>query len=475
MNIDSDKERTQLGEDLIRTLYRLVQTVKIHKDNNKLLIERAQNFVQTVVRWGVDEAYVTLQISRGRFYVQDDKLRYRREILDLIQNMLHYFEKRGLRALRLNRTIKDASFEQILAFARLLDRAEQEKEPLTWLMEQLKQGGFAWVEIVVGPGTPEDSAHERKQRAQRTYSYALNSVKEVAQKITSQKRSGVRKARRMVQNMVDLVMEDESVLLAMSTLRDYDDYTYAHSVNVAILSMCLGQHISLSRRALERLGICGLFHDLGKVEVPHEILNKPGKLDELEFEEIQKHPVNSVREIVKLKASRDLKAKILLAPFEHHMKYDLSGYPRTHTKKSVSLFGRILAIADVFDAMTSPRVYRPAPLSPDRALGVMMEGAGHDFDPILLKVFINMLGVYPVGTLVQLDNGDMGLVTDTPGGSDGAHPRVVLVVSDGQGKFKKGKTMSLAERDPNTGAFRRKIVKSLHPAAYGIQPVEFLI
>ena len=163
-----------------------------------------------------------------------------------------------------------------------------------------------------------------------------------------------------------------------------------------------GRRIGLSRASLERLGICGFFHDLGKVEVPREIVTKPGALSATEWKEMQKHPLSSVRQILKLQASHDLKSKILLAPFEHHIRYDLSGYPKIHFIKQISLFGRILHIADVYDAITTPRVYRPLTLSPDQALSFMLEGSGTDSDPILLKVFAKMMGTFPVGTLLQV-------------------------------------------------------------------------
>jgi HD-GYP domain-containing protein (c-di-GMP phosphodiesterase class II) len=311
--------------------------------------------------------------------------------------------------------------------------------------------------------------------ARRTYSYALSSLKEVSEKVVSERRAGTRKLKRITQNMVDLLTEDESVLLGMSTVRDYDDYTYTHSVNVAILSLCLGKRIGLSRVSLTRLGMCGLVHDLGKVEIPREILNKPGKLTDQEFEEMKRHPVKGVSQIIKLGASRDLKAKIVLPPFEHHLKYDLSGYPQVKGKKRVSLFGRILSIADVFDALTSPRIYRPHAFSPDRALGMMLEGSGKDFDPILFKVFINMLGVYPVGTFLYLDTGEKGLVMAPPQNGDKARPKVLLLKDDRQGGFSKDKIVNLAEKDIRTGLFKRNPKKSINPSVLGIQAAEFLV
>ncbi|MCK7489457.1 MAG: HD domain-containing protein [Anaerotruncus sp.] len=100
----------------------------------------------------------------------------------------------------------------------------------------------------------------------------------MAEKLTTHKRVGVHKAKRVIQDMIEILTEDDSILLCMSTIRDYDDYTYTHSVNVALLSMCLGKRLGLSRLTLERLGLCGLFHDLGKVDIPHDLINKPGEL-----------------------------------------------------------------------------------------------------------------------------------------------------------------------------------------------------
>lgn len=461
-------------ETILRSFYWLLQTAKIHRDNNKVLRECARQFINSIIQLCIEEPHLTIQVFGGRFYLGEKKLIYRMESIDLVHAMLHLFESRGLQGLRLYVTLNDSPIEQVLAFARILNQAEHHENPAAWIAQRLEGEAFPWVEIVHGQVLPEEDL-KLKERARRTYFYALASVKEIGNKIFSQRPVGIRKAKRMVQNLVDLLSEDESLLLGMSTIRDHDDYTYTHSVNVAILSLCLGKRLGMSRSALERLGLCGLFHDLGKVAIPREILLKPGKLSEQEFEEIQKHPWKSVRHIVKLRTNGDLKAKIIPPIFEHHLKYDLSGYPRINREKPQGLFGRILSIADVFDALTSPRIYRLTPFSPDRALGLMMDGAGKDFDPILLKVFVNMLGLFPIGTLLEMDTGEMGLVIETPGETMKDRPQVLLLVPDGQGGFKKGKALSLAERDPNTGAFKRNIIKTIHPATYGVQPAEFLL
>lgn len=477
MNAEVNKQRIMSGELFFRALFRLLRTVKIHHSDNQLLLDCVAEFMRAIDLSCAGGESLTVQVSRGRFYLQEEPLPYRPDNAGLVRDMLQYFEKRSLAGLRFHPSLRKASPGGIVAFAHLLNNAERREEPLAWLLGELQQGNFPWVEIVLeaDPDLVPPPATERGERARRSYSHAMTSIREVAEKMTSGQRAGVHKAKRMIQNMVDLMIEDDSVLLGMSTIRDYDDYTYTHSVNVAILSMCMGKRIGLSRLSLERLGISGLFHDLGKVEISHDLIAKPDRLTEDEYDQIKEHSINSVRQIVRLNAPRELKAKILLPPFEHHLKYDLSGYPQTDRKKPLSLFGRILTITDIFDAMTSPRIYRPVALSPDRVLTMMLEGAGKDFDPILLKVFVNMLGVFPVGTLLMLDTGEMCLVLETPEGAEAGRPQVVIL-EDGRGAgFRKGQTADLAERDHGTGAFRRNIVRSLHPSEYGIQPVDFLV
>ena len=475
MTTDSQKRPALIDETFLRNFYWLLQTVKIHQDNNKVLQDGARKFMKSAVHSCVDDPSITLETFRGRFYLKEKKLIYRILSFDLVHGMLQFFESRGLQGLRFFVTVGEAPIEQVLAFARILNQAGRQENPLAWIAQQLESDDFFWVEIVHKQNEPPEEGLELREKAKRTYFYSLAAVKDMGQKLFSKRPVGIRKTKRLVQKLMDILSEDESLLLGMSTIRDFDDYTYTHSVNVALLSLCLGKRIGLSRAAMESLGICGLFHDLGKTAISREILFKPEQLSSEEFEEVERHPVKSVIQVLKLRTDEDLKAKIIPPIFEHHLKYDLSGYPMHHRQKPQGLFGRILAIADVFDAMTSSRIYRPVPFSPDRALGMMMKGSGKDFDPILLKVFFNMLGVFPVGTLLELDTGEIGLAMETPEDAMQDRPIVLILVSDGNGGFRKGKTVNLEERDTHTGVFRRNIVKSLHPESYGIQPAEFFL
>jgi HD-GYP domain-containing protein (c-di-GMP phosphodiesterase class II) len=467
-------EATTWEETLFQNLYRLIQAVRIHQDNNQLVKVCVERFRETMAGLEPEEE-LKLWISEERFYVQTERLHYRKELVRIIHAMFDFFNRRAIQGMIFTAKIRGAPLEEIVAFFRILIQSAEKAAPASWLEKQMEVARWPWLRILKGLEFQRRSETDLREKARSTYFHALSSVKDVVQRVSVQGHAGIRKAKRMVQNMVDCLSQNESLFLCLSTIKDYDDYTYSHSVNVAVLSLCLGNRIGFSRTSLEHLGICGLFHDLGKVEIPHEILAKPGHLTEEEWHQMQNHPMSSVRQILKLHASHDLKSKIVLAPFEHHIKFDLSGYPHVLFKDRVSLFGRILQIADVYDAITSPRAYRSSFLSPDQAIGFMMKSAGKDFDPVLLKVFAIMMGTYPVGSLLELDTGELGIVSDYPMESGGHLPRIVLLQKESDGSYKRGETIELSEKDPYTGSLRRNVVKSLNAAAHGIQSASFLL
>jgi HD-GYP domain-containing protein (c-di-GMP phosphodiesterase class II) len=479
MNSQRMENDHQAHEDFIYAFYSLLQAVRLHANNNEVVLDRFENFLECVAQLTKDDDSLTIKVSSGHIIIQDEKLIYKKRTKNIVDNITHYFEQRNLEGLIFYDSVKEAPLDNVLSFIRTLNAVGQENSSLVSLAAELKNK-IAWVKIVEKPEQAVDEKlsfeeeEDKKERARKDYSHVLASFKEVAGKVMSQKRPGMWKTLRAVQTMVSNVLEDDKAYTAISSLRVFDDYTFTHSVNVAILSMCIGKRLGLSRRVLERLGLCGLFHDLGKIQVPKEILNKPGKLDDLELKCIEDHPLNSAKLIIKLKMSSDRKARILLPPFEHHMKYDLTGYPYADWRKPLSLFGRILSIVDVYDAITSPRAYRKSTLSPDRALGYILEGAGKNHDPILVKVFINILGVYPVGTLLRLSTGELALVIKTPLQIDVRRPTAGLMLPDNEGGYKMGKVIDLSDCDPGTGEFFRDITETYHPSTFGIQPVEHI-
>ncbi len=468
-------------EEFLLNFFSLIQNVKIHDDHHSLVTGGIEKFFKYMSNWVESDAF-TLKISNGQLFVDDEKLPYNRTTKNLFDNIIRYFETRSIEGVRFLEDIKDVSKKEFLIFLRLLQNSEHKSDPIDWLKDRFDAQSIKWVELISkseSSQADEQSSYkdkaERWERAIKDYTYAKASLENVARNIKDEKRVvGIGRTVRVVQGMVTNLFEDEEVYAAISTLRVFDDYIFTHSVNVAMLSMCLGRRINLSRRSLTSLGICALFHDLGKIEIPNEILYKKEKLDDHELKLIEEHSLNSSRLLIKLKAAPDSKARILVPLFEHHLKYDLSGYPRADWKNPLTLFGKIISIADKYDTLTSSRVYRKLLMSPDRALGYMLDHAGKDFDPILMKVFVNILGLYPVGTLLKLDTGDLALVVSSPSRDFFKKPLVCLLQKEEDGSYKNRDIINLEERDPETGDYVRKIIETHHPATFGIQPVQHM-
>jgi HD-GYP domain-containing protein (c-di-GMP phosphodiesterase class II) len=488
----------------------LLHSARIHQDNNRVLIDAVQKFAGLARKFLEEDHEITLLTYNGRFYLQQEKIVYRPQIAVSIDSLLDFFSRRQMNGLRFFSGIANASASEIALFARLLIAARKEENPGLWLAGELKEKDLGWADYVPAsdatfreimdsePSDDQDARRENSSRGEEAppsaaaqkediersheqeavliYGYTMKVLRYIAGKFTGNEKAGINKALKMVHKLIDLVAEDSDILLGLSTIRDYDDYTFTHSINVAILSACLGHRIGLSRKSLETLTLSAFFHDLGKVQVPRDILNKPGRLTDSELKEMKNHSLYSVKQILFLKTTPQKKAEMILPPFEHHLKYDLTGYPQTPRKKPLSLFGRILAIADVYDALTAPRVYRPVAISPDRALGIMQEGAGRDFDPLLLKVFINMIGILPVGTLLRFADGRLGLVAKYTGSEEeGREIWVRMLQPSVQGGFTKGDLVSLGTLREVAEGESLPIAESLHPSAGNIQPADFLL
>ncbi len=213
---------------------------------------------------------------------------------------------------------------------------------------------------------------------------------------------------------------------------------------------------------------------MGKSKIPKEILNKPDKLDDDEWRLIKEHPMTGVEMMLKIKQLGEMSPKMVIGVFEHHLNYDLTGYPKLIRKKTLTLFGRIIKIADVYDAMTTPRVYRNKTFRPEQALAIMVQDK-NGFDPVLLKVFIGILGIYPIGSLVLLDTKEMGVVYETnPDSQYTIRPKVILI-SQSEGKRRIGPAVDLAEMDGENKTYKRSIVKALDPKKYHVNIVEHFL
>lgn len=212
--------------------------------------------------------------------------------------------------------------------------------------------------------------------------------------------------KKIVNDIVEDILENRDTMVNLIDLKFFDDYTFFHSVNVAVLSVLVGAEYGLSREQLSNLGLAAILHDIGKIFVDKDILNKPSSLTKSEYEHIKQHSQFGYNY---LKETYDIPAQAYVAVLQHHEKYDGTGYPDGKKQEEISLLGRIIGIADVYDALTSNRPYRK-PLIPSEAMEYIMANGGIMFDINLTKVFARKVAPFPVGTYVKLSNGYLGIV-----------------------------------------------------------------
>jgi HD-GYP domain-containing protein (c-di-GMP phosphodiesterase class II) len=279
----------------------------------------------------------------------------------------------------------------------------------------------------------------------------------------------------VVQGIVDQILNEETSLLGLTTIRDYDEYTFTHSVNVCIFSVALGRRLGLAKRQLYDLGLAALFHDVGKSRVPLTVLNKVEQLDDNDWRYIAAHPWLGLLTLFQLRGQQELPYRAMTVAYEHHMKCDLSGYPKNVRPRALSIFSKIVAVADGFDAATSRRAYQTEPLSPAAVLAGMRDNVRRGFDPVVVKAFINLLGVYPVGTLVVLDTFELAIVHSVNPNPDAISRPIVRIVSDERGNLAyPGRNVDLAEKDAD-GSFLRTIIKTENPDRYGINVGDYFV
>ena len=266
---------------------------------------------------------------------------------------------------------------------------------------------------------------------------------------------------RVSESLVKSVLRNKEAISSLSRLKSFDEYTFFHSVNVAILALAMGRHRGIPREALSMLGLGALLHDIGKMKIPHDLLNAPRRLEEGEREIIKQHVMRGAEY---LSQHTVLPEETLRPLLEHHERVDGSGYPAGRRRKDLSHPGLIASIVDVYDAITSDRVYHKG-MTPNQALrqvhGLALEGS-LDLDSV--RELIQCLGVYPVGSCVMLSTGEIGVVS-RPNPADPSRP-VLLLVRDGSTR-QPPKPFDLVEQPTQPS---RSIVATVDPRQIGIDP-----
>ncbi|MFC1808181.1 HD-GYP domain-containing protein [Candidatus Omnitrophota bacterium] len=448
----SSQEMRDMVADLIKALVNAKTLYGLYSNKHKLTKE------------GIDSAYIMLkkalsEISEITIGVIGNEIAFDEEPYYDMSKEIHGFieslNEIGVEKFSFLKGVHKGEFEKFITLLNIRSKDLQEGNNFNTLLkaENLKH-------IISGKiGVAEDSEgemtdEELKAQAGESYSSGIDFLTKTLEDIGKNKPINTDTARQLVSGMISNMLKNKNLLLMLTSTKSHDESTFVHDMNVSVFTLLQAEALGLDENYLSDIGIAGLLHDVGKVAVSGDIIRKKGALDNRELQEISRHPANGAKALLDTEGISVLAA---IGAFEHHMLYDLTGYPQKCFGK-LNLVSMMIGIADYYDALRSNRSYRDD-VAPEEVYEGMMKLSGEHFQPDLLNNFFSIIGVYPPGTLVELDTKAVGLVLKQSA-LDSKRPQVQLIYNSKGEKDPKPQVVNLLEKDKN-GNFKRSIVKSL--------------
>ncbi|MGH7670283.1 MAG: HD-GYP domain-containing protein [Gemmatimonadaceae bacterium] len=464
----------RVGRDMIRDLYAALRAIKLYPVENAAVQKALEELAARANDILNAEQEMHLRVSGEFIFVNAVRLRIDLDNYASFSHILTIFRVNGAGSLDVH---EGATVKEWMILLSVLQgvTAEPPDERLATVVERLEHAGVR--SFTVGPPTAAASGDTEKarERAKRTYSMSVVVAKDLLMSVRLGKSPNIKKIKRIVQGIVDQILNEETSLIGLTTIRDYDEYTFTHCVNVCIFSVAIGKRLGLTKLQLYDLGLAALFHDIGKQRVPADVLNKTTGLSDEEWRLMASHPWLGVLALFQVRGQLEFPYRAMVVAMEHHMKTDLTGYPRPIRQRTMSMYSKIVAVADGFDAATSRRAYQSTPLNPAAVMQEMRDNPNRGMDQVLVKAFVNLTGIYPVGTLVVLDTFEMGIVHAVNPLAEMLSRPVIRVISDAMGNLvQPGEIVDLADRDAE-GSFRRTIIKTENPERYGIRVGDYFV
>ena len=471
------ENRSPAAQNEIKLLYDffgLLKTARILSENNATYVSKLLNFFKLFQNLRQEHDGVTFKIISDHFFLNDKLVHFDDKGLSGAGGVVSEWKILGIGGVRF---ASDITLDELGKFFRFMAEIKPVGENLDTIHEDLKTHALANIEILssreMEEPTPEVSEEVRqrfRKMARVTFFQAMSVVEDTLVDTARDNEINLAKTKRVVHGLIDHVTRDESSLLELTAIKDFDDYTYAHSTNVCVYALTVGVRLGLDRPRLSQLGMTALFHDLGKIKLPADLIRKPEAFDEDNWVQIQFHPILGAKTIL-----RNLKfdvhtARAARGALEHHINSDYTGYPLLRLdKRPPNLFSKIITIVDNFDALTSGRVYIKKKYRPDEVFKKMRFQMQVKFDPFLLKIFNDIIGIYPAGSLVLLSSNEIALIL-TNNEIDQSRP-LVKIVGNRDGLFDKPTWADLASEEHR----HRRIIRIIDPERYGIDIKDFIL
>lgn len=461
-------------EKVVVSFFLFFKTARIHDENNATFKHQSESFLNALNTLLASNSEIAIKTFEGRYFVNDQLVRFDDTGATNAASVITEWQTLGLGGIVFKGAIDTEEMNRFMVF---LSSARPNNTTPAALNERFKSANFTSMRLLalheVGAGLAVTSLELHQQfrvSARVTFSKAMNTVGEIVSFTNQDRDINVSKTKRVVHGLIDHLIKDEASLLELAAIKDYDDYTYAHSTNVCIYSLTVGVRLGFDRPRLAQLGFSALFHDVGKVKLPKDLIAKPDAYDENDWVQMQRHPLLGAKTVLRNLKLDTYIARAARGAFEHHINNDYTGYPTLRYKKRpVTLFSKIIAIVDSFDALSSGRLYLKKALPPDEVLKKMQYQMAVKFDPFLLKLFTDIIGVYPVGSLVSLSTDELALII-TNNEENRSRP-CVKIVGNKEGLIGVPTWVDLS----TPGNEHRQIVRHVDPKRYGLDIRQFIL
>ena len=387
--------RFQLADELLRRLAASARSAQLYSPGHPIIARNLESLSAAFQMLHGLQPTVTIGLVGDEVIVDDMPMAK----ADTLGSFVRRLQQAGVERITVDRGVTLEGITEFLAAITTVDVRSSDAERTFPEIAHIRVGRVTVEERVEGSLT--DMA-----TIKRLYRDAVSVAGDVWDSAQTEGRPDASAARSMIDGLAQAVAQNRNALLALTTLKNYDNYTFTHMVNVSILTMGQARGLGIDGPLLREFGLAALMHDIGKVRTPLEILNKPDKLNEHEFVIMRRHVVDGA-EILRM--TPDVPALAPVVAFEHHLRVDGSGYPRGVERSSLNIGTMLCSIADVYDAMRSQRHYQQA-FPTDRILAVLKNNDGTQFDQHLVRRFVQLIGIYPAGNLVRLNTGEVAVV-----------------------------------------------------------------
>jgi putative nucleotidyltransferase with HDIG domain len=442
MNVDEIKK-------FVQVLTAAVKGLRLYAVDHPATTKQVETLQDGLFTMLQHKKMIKMGLLEGTLFVEDHLIMQEFQAATELVEMLESHELAGFEFMA------GLSANEIQSLLHLLHSGSNKGQDFA---DALVSQGVKKIRAIAATEDDEDEA----QQPRKVYHKALKVVDQIFQDVRMGEIPSSEDAIKVVKDMAHLTMTEPHAMLALSMLKDYDNYTFTHSVNVSVLALAIGRACQLTEEQLKTLGLGGLLHDLGKLRVDVNIITKPGRLTDSEFDEIKEHPGYGAEIIKEMEGVTD---EVMQIVHGHHLRYDRTGYPSNVPGEVISPLVEMTAIADAYDAMTTLRSYQ-RPFTPRKAIARLKDVRGSSLHPDYVTHFIESLGPYPVGSLVRLDSNEIGLVTKVEP-KDTSLVDIKIIYDSAGAILDDPYTIHLRPDQP------RKIVAEVDPQTKGIDVTDF--